>query len=135
MLAFKRKLFGYRRPEVDNYFATLEREHLSVMAKKQAELNSLLENNERMNAEIATLAREVDALNQNKLQLVDSLNNELEAIDLRLQKNQAEAQERKLAALNKLRQKRDEVLNWYSILKQLRSDLENMQRTYDGRLS
>lgn len=135
MVAFKRKMFGYRRQEVDNYFATLEREHVAIMAKKQAELNDLLENNDNMAVEIDALAKAVENLNQNKLQLVDSLNHELEAIDQRLQKSQIEVQDRKLAALNKLRQKRDEILNWYKILKELRSDLENLQKTYDGRLS
>ncbi|MDT3700455.1 MAG: hypothetical protein RO469_13670 [Thermincola sp.] len=135
MAGFRRKLFGYRRQEVDDYFATMEREHHDAIARKQAELENLLQANENLRLEISSLTKKVESLNQSKLQLVDSLNSELESIDVKLQQSQAEAQARKMASLQKLREKRDEVVHWYSVLQQLQEELQTLQQGYNGRMS
>lgn len=135
MAGFRRKLFGYRRQEVDDYFETMEREHFDAIARKQAELENLLQANENLRLEISSLTKKVESLNQSKLQLVDSLNSELESIDVKLQQSQAEAQARKMASLQKLREKRDEVVHWYSVLQQLQEELQTLQQGYNGRMS
>lgn len=130
MARFNRRLFGYRREEVDRYFTALEQEQRAAEESKTAELNRILEQNIKLQAEIRSIAEEIEKHNQKKLQSVNSLTGELTALEIMIQKSQDEAREKKLAAVQKMQAKRNEVVYWYEVLKECRANLMDFKERY-----
>lgn len=127
---FNKRLFGYKIAEVDAYFDEIERQHADFIKQKKSEINNYTEKNNQLIKSINMMIEEINENNYKKTEIIDYIHKELQKIERNVEKAQQEAKEKKLAAVKRLQNRRDELLKLNEALKQCKRDLMALQYRY-----
>lgn len=131
MVQLRKKLFAYKKEDVDKYFQEIERRHSEFLKGKSAELTKIKEKNAQLKEDIKKMVEEIDRHNKRKAQLINYIHKKLTQIEKDVEKAQEESKDIKLEAVYRLQNKRDELFKWHKHLHQYKEDLQSLKQKYE----
>jgi len=130
MVKFRTSLFGYNKYSVDQYFLNMEKQNESMMQAKYGELDALKESIQKSRSKLRMSEKEIEDFSRRKEQIFSVFVDQLVVIEQSIKTTHEEMRKAKLAELNRLKNKVNELEKWNALLQQCHSEISAVHNKF-----